>query len=186
MHKKNILVSLWIILTLMGCVGWTALEPDEKLQKGTVIDDDNIVNVSHAITKELLKNLHIPLNKDQPVLVASFVDLQYMEKTCNFGRMIAECISSRLVQFGYSVVEMKLRDSLYIKEDAGEFLLSREVRNISVSHNAQAVVVGTYSSDRRSVYVSARIVQANNGKIISSCDFNLPMFYQDDIKFLLR
>lgn len=139
------------------------------------LKDSNLVSISYTITDRLLENVQEELVPDRTILVASLVDVKYMEQSSNFGRIMAECITSRLSQKGFMVVEMKLRESLYIKEQEGEFLLSRKVKDISQTHDAQAVVVGTYAKADTEVYISARIVQAVSGKIISSCDFRIPM-----------
>jgi TolB-like protein len=81
-------------------------------------------------------------------------------------------------------VELKFRNSVFIKEQAGEFLLSRELMEISTAHDAQAVIVGTYTETRNELYVSSRIVHAKSGKIISSFDYLLPL--DNNLKTLLR
>ena len=88
---------------------------------------------------------------------------------------MAECITSRLAQKGHTVVEIKLRDALYIKDKAGEFLLSRRVRDMSNAHNAQAVVVGTYARAKTDLYISARMVQMPRSfpPGISDCRFRI-------------
>jgi TolB-like protein len=137
--------------------------------------DTNLVQLGYNITDTLISNLKAPLDGEKPVLVACFVDVNNVERSSSFGRMLAEHMSSRFAQRGYTVVEMKLRDSVYIREQRGEFLLSRKIRSISQSHNAQAVVVGTYLVSPRALYVSARIVEGKDGKILSSSDFALPL-----------
>ena len=68
---------------------------------------------------------------------------------------------------------MKLRDSIYMKEKEGEFLLSRNIKDVSAAHAAQAVVVGTYARTKKEVLVSAKLVQADNSKILASCDLKV-------------
>ena len=76
---------------------------------------------------------------------------------------------------GYKVIEMKLRqNSIFVDpENKGEFLLSRNLQDISRSHNASAVVVGTYAKGYQKVYVTARIVNPATSVILSSCDYEL-------------
>lgn len=63
----------------------------------------------------------------------------------------------------------------YMTEKSGEFVLSRKTRQEAISHNAQAIVVGTYARAQGDVYVSARMLHAVTGKIISSFDFRVPL-----------
>ncbi|MDI3514316.1 MAG: hypothetical protein PWP40_1545 [Rhodocyclaceae bacterium] len=43
------------------------------------------------------------------------------------------------------MIEMKFRNNVYMARDQGEPMLTREIRDLANSHNAQAVVVGTYA-----------------------------------------
>lgn len=169
------------ILFLTGCIPVTANIP--KLPYGqppAEINESNLIEISYMITDNLLTNLTEELDPEQIILVASFSDIKNLERSSNFGRVLAECITSRFVQKGYAMVEMKLRNTLYIKEKAGEFLLSRQIRDITDAHKAQAVVVGTYALAGNDVYISSRIVEASQSRIISAWNFKLPL--SDNLK----
>ncbi len=121
-------------------------------------------------------NLKGPIDHNSTIIIASFVNVNNLEESSTFGRIIAEQISSRLSQAGYKVCEMKLRQkSIFMEKEKGEFLLSRDLHEVVRKHNASAVVVGTYGEGNRSIYVSARIVSTADSTIISSCDFSIPM-----------
>ena len=112
------------------------------------------------------------LNKDRRVLVASWVDVNQVSRSSIFGKMMAEQMASRLVQQGVGVMEVKLRTSMFITEKGGEMLLSREIREISQLHNAEAVVVGTYAdAGSAGVYVTVKLVRAIDGLVISATNF---------------
>jgi TolB-like protein len=169
MKKIGFFLGWLSLMALIGC-GRAAYE---GRYFGLQLPEDNLVYASYEIADKLIENLDTDLSPDRPILVASFVDVNDIENSSSFGRMMAEYICSRLGKNGYTVVEMKLRDSIYIKEKAGEFLLSRKVKDISAAHEAQAVVVGTYARARRDIYISARLVQADNSKILSSFDVKI-------------
>lgn len=143
--------------------------------EAAVAGEPDLVNVSYSLADSLISNLREPLARNKTILVASFVDVRYMQRSSNFGRMMAEYVCSRLGQKGYKVIEIKLRNAIYVKEKGGEFLLSRSVKEISDAHDAQAVVVGTYAQAMTNVYISGRVVRAHGGEIISSCDIKLPL-----------
>ncbi len=174
MQKLFTCICSIFFITITGCTALQSIQ-NQTMDPLVEMHESNLVRISYNITDRLLENLHIQLNQKQPILVASFVDIKHIEKSSNFGRVMAECISSRLAQKGYAVIEIKLRESLYIKEKAGEFLLSRKIKDMTATHNAQAVVVGTYARARTEIYMSSRVVQSKNGKIISSCDYRLPL-----------
>jgi TolB-like protein len=138
--------------------------------------DGNIIPVSYKIADELITHLIQPISKQESIIVASFVSIDNLNKSSTFGRMIAEQIASRLTQRGYKIQEVKLRQgSILVQEGKGEFLLSRDLQQISKNYNASAVVVGTFAENPGRIYVSARIVRASDGIMISSYDVAIQM-----------
>lgn len=123
----------------------------------------------------LVENTREQLQTTQPVLAASFVDVDNMGSTSTFGRQVAELLSGGLTRGGYPVLEVKLRNSLFIKENTGELMLSRELHHLSSAHDAQAVLVGTYARGGSYVYVNARIVRTQDSVILGSQNFRLPL-----------
>jgi TolB-like protein len=147
--------------------------------------DYNLIATSYKATNKLLrgiKDIHfLEPRRDgvytkQPILVTSFVNIDNVQKSSTFGRVIGEQIGSRLAQRGYKVIEIKMRTAnVFVQEQTGELLLSRELRAISYQHNAYAVVVGTYGIGKDSVYVTAKLVRAKDSVILSSYDYSLPI-----------
>ena len=137
-------------------------------------ENNPLISSSYAAADRLLtpaakKEL---LNKDKRVLVASWVDVNQVSRSSIFGKMMAEQLASRLVQQGIGVMEVKLRTNMFITEKGGEMLLSREIREISQLHNAEAVVVGTYADAGSSgVYITVKLVRAIDGLVISATNF---------------
>jgi TolB-like protein len=140
--------------------------------------DENLISFSYTITQKLVENARTSLqpgNPDMPILVTTFVDNNDLTRTSQFGRILQEHIISRLVQLGYTVKEIKLRDQLLIKPKSGETILSRDLRLIKPSLTAQAILVGTYSRAGRTMYISARLINPETSAIVSSVDNRLIM-----------
>lgn len=150
-----------------------------------LVKDTNIRSANYNAVDFLLEKLPTKLRKDSPVLVASLVNLDNLNESSTFGRVVSEQIASRLKQKDYSTIEMKLRTTVFIKEGSGEFLLSREISKISIKHRAQAVVVGTYAVASDRVYITVRIVNVDDGNILASYDYEIPMS-RDVFKMLLK
>lgn len=108
------------------------------------------------------------------VLVATVVDLNNLDQSSPFGRLLAEQMSSRLAQMGVAVSELKLGGKLYVSRSQGELMLSREVKEISASQNADLVLVGTYVEGGSSVYVTLKLVRASDSAISSAFNFSVP------------
>jgi TolB-like protein len=139
------------------------------------IQDEDLVTASYRAADALSDQTPWLKESHQPLLTATFVNVNALEDSSGLGRIIAEQVASRFAQQGFTMIEMKLRSSVFIKEGAGEFVLSRSVRDISRTHNAAAVVAGTYAVGRYSVYVSARLIRATDSVILASYDYNLPL-----------
>ena len=170
---KILLLFLLLPLSLSGCSKFNGT----KLE-GMLGADENLVSLSYNITKKLEESAVprlMPRNPDQPLLITTFVDNNDLTQTSRFGRILQEHITSRFVQLGYTVKELKLRDSLLIQPKSGETMLSRDLDLISPSVSAQAILVGTYSYTNRTMYISARLINPANSTIISSADFRLIM-----------
>ncbi|MBU1138977.1 MAG: hypothetical protein KKA76_08375, partial [Proteobacteria bacterium] len=117
----------------------------------------------------------IPRHPDLPILTSTFVYNDNLEQTSRFGRLLQEHIGARLVQRGYTVREVKLRDTMQIRPGSGEKMLSRELSQITADQAAQATLVGTYSLVNRTLYISARLVNPVNKNILSAHSYHLCM-----------
>ena len=138
-----------------------------------------LVGASYYIADTLEDNLRHSVSPNQPILVASFVNVNRLEESSTFGHIISEQIASRFAQKGYKIIEMKLRqNSVFIKEEKGEFLLSRDLQEINNAYDSSAVIVGTYAYGYKMLYVSARIVRVSDSEVIASADYGIPMKFE--------
>jgi len=160
------------------------------------VRDQNLVTASYKAADALIagaKELHLldeqprknGIYTQQPILITSFVNIDDLQQSSTFGRIIGEQIGSRIAQHGYKVIEMKMRTgSIFVQEHTGELVLSRELREISYQHDAYAVVVGTYADSKDSAYVTAKLVRAKDSVVLSSYDYKVAV--GPDTKQMLR
>ncbi len=140
--------------------------------------ESNLIRGNYAATDVLVAGGKVS-SAGGPVLVATVVDIDQLDRSSTLGRLISEHVASRLAQKGYTVTELKMRDPVYMRTPEGELMLSREVREISAKHGAQAVAVGTYASDTRGangvVFVSLKLVRTTDNTILGASDYALVM-----------
>lgn len=149
-------------------------------------DNNVLLKSSQRAADTLARNLEQSIStEDGGLIVASFVNVDDMTDASSLGRIVSEQIASTLARAPYMfpVTEVKLRQNIFLKEKAGEFLLSREVISVSKKHQSQAVLVGTYAIAHGAVYVSARIVNPDTNRMVSSCDYVVPL--DDNLRTLL-
>lgn len=139
---------------------------------------------SYYAAEKLVSNLKRPLDPAKSIIVASVVDIDNVNKSTTFGRMLSEHVASRLSLLNLSVSEVKHRNtSILVRQHEGEFILSRNTKDILPAQDAQAVFAGTYAVGQDTVYVSVRLLRATDGVILSSFDYRLEM--SSDIRRLL-
>ena len=176
-------IILLCILGLMGCaidkqqqapLYINKLEPPFKNRE--ILEPYSDISLACYQSADILTNVLNQRNVelDKLIIAASFVNINNLEESSTFGRVISEQIVARLSQNGYRIKELRLRNnSILIKEGLGELLLSREMKNISKNQDAFAVLVGTYAIAEDIMFVSTRIVSTSNDTIIAAHSFQI-------------
>ena len=122
----------------------------------------------------LERNRLFYLDRTLPILSTSFVNLDDLRETSAFGRLLGARVGSRFSQHGYRVLELRLgKGSIIIQEKNGEFVLSRDTSRLDGCHEAQAIIVGTYSLVENLAFVSVRLVNMLDNTVMSSYDFSI-------------
>lgn len=119
-----------------------------------------------------------------PLLVATVVDVNDLRVSSPLGRTLSEQYASAIAAAGVDVREMKLRGDVFVREQTGELLLSREIKDIARTHHARTVLVGTYSVAGNFVFVTIKLVRTDTGQILRGYDYSLPMDLE--VKRLVR
>lgn len=170
---STLLVLIFLSLSVSGCSKFNCTRFEKYIGGET-----DLISYSYTIADDLINTAMpplVPMHQEMPILVTTFVDNNDLNRTSKFSRVLQEHISSRLVQQGYTVKEIKMADTLLIEERSGETMLSRDLEKLSASLNTQAILVGTLSLTNRTMYISARFINPVNNNIISSTDYQLCM-----------
>ncbi len=147
---------------------------------------------NYAATDELFKRMAVPVygssnrpgSEEAPLIVATLANIDALEQSSTLGRVISEQVASRVAQMGRSVVELKVRNSIYIKRNEGEFLLTREIKEVASAHKAQGVIVGTYAESASFVHVTLKLVDPSTSYVLAAYDYSLPLDKQ--VKSMLK
>lgn len=165
--KKTILILSAFILT--ACAGF------DHPPSYQAAETSQFTQANYMAIDKLVSAPAVSIEKGIPLLVATMVNIDSLDQSSRFGRLVSEQYAARLTQHGYHVVEMKLRNNVYIREGAGELLLSRDVRDLSKSHNAQVVVVGNYAVASGYVYLTLKAVTVADNRVIAAINYLLPL-----------
>jgi TolB-like protein len=157
---------LWTVV-LVGLLGGCA-----TYQAGV---KNPTIRASYDAADQLLSLAKPPLPKDAPLIVATFVDIDRLTETSTLGRILAEQVAARFTQKGYSLIELKLRGSVFVQEGRGELMLSREVKDLSLAHDVQAVIVGTYAISADKLFLNLKVVRPLDNRVLSAHDIALDL-----------
>ena len=116
-----------------------------------------------------------PRHPEDAVLTSTCVDLDDLDRTSRMGRLLQSHIGARLVQLGYTVKEVNLRNTMTINPGDGEKILSRDLSQITPDQPVQAIMVGTYSITNRTLYITAKLIHPVSRNIISAQSYKLCM-----------
>ncbi len=177
----KLILSATALALLAGCA--TSVPPRLETSYEEAAANKFVAANRDAINK-LVAGFSLGPTGDMPVLVATIVNVNDMRRAAPLGRTLSEQYASHMVNAGFNVKEMKLRGDVFVKEETGELLLSREIKDIAQSHHANYVLVGTYSVAASVTYVSLKFVRTEDSRIIRGYDYALPN--DKDINKLLQ
>lgn len=132
-----------------------------------------LVEACYEAIDELLEQHPYPEDIDR-VLVSTVVDINNVQRTTMFGRVTSECFSSRLTQLNKDVIHATVRaDNMLVRQE-GQFLLSREARNLAMDYNARTALVSTYGVTEHSVILSLKLVSTVDDSTLAGVDLVIP------------
>lgn len=190
---RALITGAWLVLAGLGLSGCETLQRNGDLPEPTYEEagKNSFGQANYRAVAELMQRYGAPASVNNrpeggaaPFIVATVANIDQLEQSSTLGRLISEQVSSRLSQMGHQVVELKLRNGIYMKRNEGEFLLTREIKEVASAHRAQAVVLGTYAESASYIHVSLKLVNPANSMILSAHDYTLPLDRQ--VRSMLR
>lgn len=168
-----------LTLALLACTGLFAAgctsTTTKKEPTFEIASRNAFIPTNRQAAAALIEQVKGKLVADQPLIVGTVVDINALDKSSTLGRLISEQVSASFSQAGFRMIEMKFRNSVYMKRSEGELLLTREISEVAKLHNAQAVIVGSYAVASEMVYVNLKIVQPNSNLVLGAYDYALPL-----------
>jgi hypothetical protein len=111
---------------LQGCETTNPMHSYYYGDRAGGISRSNLIELNERATDALLQTA--PLDANQPVLVATLVNVDRLTESSRLGRIFSEQIAGRMVHRGLKVTEVKLRENLLLQRDQGELLAERAGR----------------------------------------------------------
>lgn len=171
MKSSALLTALAAAALLAGCANNAPTRTDPTYQEAA---NSQFLASSRDAVAKLTAGFDLSAAGNGPVLVATVVNVNDLSRSAPLGRTLSEQYASHMAASGFNVKEIKLRGDVFVREGAGELLLSREIKDIARNHNASLVLVGTYSAAANFTYVSLKLVRTEDSRIIRGHDYALP------------
>lgn len=173
MNLLKIIATFTTFAILTGCGSAIERRRDEIALK--YLESGNLLSTNYVAADILVAQSKSKLNFDKPILIATIVKTDALDVSSTLGRVTSENIASRFTNAGYKVIEMKFGNSVYMKQNEGELVLTREISSIAKNHDAQGVVVGSYGIGAEMVYMNIKLVQPGpENLVISAHDYVIP------------
>ncbi len=174
-------IASMVVVSLVGCSGATAQKPLPTWEQAA---NNPLIPANYKAADALLAQVKGSLGKSQPLIIATVVNIDNLEQSSTLGRVVSEQVSARFTQAGFHMVEMKFRNNVYVKRSQGELMLTREIKDLAQTHDAQAVIVGTYGQSDDYVFINLKVIQPASNIVMAVQDYVLPI--DSSIKALLR
>ena len=171
---SRILTLVLLVGTLAGLAGCA--------QRGPA--DTPFIKANYQAGDALLRQLQLRLPEGGTLLMATLVNIDALDRSSTFGRLASEQVSARFTQNGYQMIEMKFRNSVYILQNQGELMLTRELHDLAREHAADAVIVGSYGEAKDRIYVNLKVIQPETNIVQAVYDYALPI--DEDMRILMR
>ncbi len=174
----------WLLLSLAsiafsGCAAPTVYKEPRHVAQAPVSSHCQVVNIPSAnimptifqvaqgLALQLRQNLRDQDIENWPCIVTSFADIDNLNRSSRFGRLLAEAVSSQLFRQGAVIRDVRSAKSLFVQPQNGELILSRYAKNLAGQMDARAVIAGTYGKGASSVAVNLRMIDLSTRAIVS-------------------
>jgi TolB-like protein len=175
-----VITAGYILCSLYGCTK-TAGTADKvpKADQSTIPNQVNTPSLGNF--NDRMKNLADQLNANAAAkeltsiyIVTSFSNLDKLDDTTAFGRLIAENMINGLQLHKWQILEARLTKGIEVTS-AGEFSLSRDLSKLKDEYKISGVVTGTYSVADGNLTINARVIDVNTGIVTSSAQTYIPV-----------
>lgn len=171
---KNALTSFFVSAALV-CVLLTgcAEAPAKKSWEYTAKPATDITKASYLAADALMAQIEPTFSAGTPFIAATLVNINRLDTSSPLGRLIGEQVAARFAQKSFHVLELKLRNDIYMKRNEGELMLTREVREIARRHNAKAIIAGTFTDSYDRVFVNIKVIDFETNVVVGAVDYFL-------------
>ena len=161
--------GILVCATVTGC----AEAPTTSVNRFAPKPATDITKASYLAADALIAQIEPTFSVETPFIAATLVNINQLDTSSPLGRLISEQVAARFAQKKYHVLELKLRNDIYMKRNEGELMLTREVREIARRHNAKAIIAGTFTDGYDRVFVNLKVIDFETNVVVGAVDYYL-------------
>ena len=167
---RLMLIAVIATLLLQGCSSKqevnTKVSSNSKYYSINTSTTTTLEDTVSKIADQMFSTMVVKPNVEA-IAITSFVDLNQLNKTSHFGRIMGESFFNELHSRGLKVADFRGQRTLIVNAD-GEFFLSRDVKKLNSTVTTKYALVGTYSRVKEGVIINARIIDNLTGVVVAS------------------
>lgn len=172
------------VVTNGGLSLQTQANVDQEEQSLKTIKVANRTDVNYyvrGLMYKLLDNIY-GVTDETPMAVTSFVNTDSNFQNTNIlGNQIAESFIHEAHNSGLSVVDFKTTDYIRVTQN-GDFVFSRDYRELGESAPIIYVLSGTMTQDNAGYLINARIIEIQTKVVAATAQSHIPQFIVDEIE----
>ena len=176
--KKIVTLALSLsTLLLQGCgvlTGGPLLPANTHFRALPLQVDPGVINkYTQFLAEQIARNRDTYNISNNPVAITSFVNLENLKHTNKLGELLADNMIHEMQIRGFRITDFKSMPAIQVSK-MGDFVRSREARELRSEHNINLVLSGTYTNHEGGVIVNARMINIANGMVVSTAQTNIP------------
>ncbi|MBF0559936.1 MAG: hypothetical protein HQL08_14285 [Nitrospirae bacterium] len=177
MNKLSILIIAGLLLfTVSTALGEDVLAGRDREPIGIYASRTNVGYLNSLViflADQIERNVDKKYSKI-PAIVTSFVCLGNLKDTSSLGRVISENLIHELQVRHWRIFDVRLVKDI-IMTDAGEFSLSRDIKQIRNQYEVGSIITGTYTVAGSDIIVNARVLDIDAGTVVSTAQTVIPL-----------
>ncbi|MBU4033905.1 MAG: hypothetical protein KKG34_03810 [Proteobacteria bacterium] len=160
------LMLLGCALLLTGCV------PQAKTGGTASVVTPDFFGVGEELALQLTSGMR-GAGGGQRLILTTVVDLDNLYTTTRFGRTLTEALSTSLFRHGFGVVEIRKSAEIFMRDNRGELMLTRDAKLLAKQQQAAAILTGTYSLTPSTVILNLKLLDAGSQQVLSVAGLEL-------------
>jgi TolB-like protein len=166
---KKIGTALLFLVILFNNLSAESIKHNENGKNSSMYVREIALTIAEQFNKDKISEYI----KNKTLVILSIVNINNFKQASNFGRYISEDLIHAMKIKGFNILDYKATNSIYMNRN-GEYIFSRDLRNLKKERNITYALSGTYTIYKDSVTINCRIIDISSGIVVSTAQITVP------------